>query len=356
MQHKLTTEQERDDTMNLYKLLARRLCSCLMISLVLVFSNNQYGNAAPAKAGDALTPLKVTVFPYLSFAPIYIAQSEGYFTKNGLDVELVRFQSNSESLAALLSGQVDVDTIFNVGVLNAIIRGENVRIVANKGVLDPGACPADGFMIRSELVEKLNNPSAEFLKTLTYGVDPVWLDSYFLEILLAGFGVDRSEVKTTYIPNPAARMEALTNGTLDVAFVSEPFIRRMVDNGGVMWKSAAEIAPNFSLGVITFGPNLLEKNKDGDTGVRFLKAYLQGIDQLKEGKTDRNLEIISGFSKLSKETLERICWPSYSDDGSIEADIVVGYADWAARQKLSDRALVPEELWNSDFVKKAAYE
>ncbi len=342
--------------MNNYSALIRKPSTLLLVGIFLLFSSAQ-AVALSSGETDEPTPLRVTVFPYLSFAPIYIAQSEGYFTQNGLDVELVRFQNNSESLAALLSGQVDVDTIFTVGVLNAIVRGQKVRLAANKGLLAPQNCPADGFMIRPDLANKMATPSAEFLKSLTYGVDPIWLDSYFLELALAGFGVDLSEVQTTYIANPAARMEALANGTLDVAFVSEPFISRVIDSGGgQMWKSAAEIAPNFSLGVITFGPNLLDKDKDGDIGVRFLRAYLKGIAQMNRGKTERNMEIISSFSKLPKETLERICWPSYSTDGRIDAKVVSGYSDWAVKQKLSDRALSPDEFWTPDYVIKAASE
>ncbi|MEZ4640610.1 MAG: ABC transporter substrate-binding protein [Caldilineaceae bacterium] len=65
---------------------------------------------------EAKTPLRVTIFPYLSFSPLYIAQEEGYFSAEGLDVEFVRFQRNSESLTALLRGEVDVDSIFTVGL------------------------------------------------------------------------------------------------------------------------------------------------------------------------------------------------------------------------------------------------
>lgn len=72
----------------------------------------------PAKA--PLTPLRVTALPFLSFAPLYIADAEGFFTEQGLKVEFVHFQRNGDSLPALLKGDVDVDSIFTVGLLNAI--------------------------------------------------------------------------------------------------------------------------------------------------------------------------------------------------------------------------------------------
>lgn len=300
-------------------------------------------------------PLRVAVLPYLSFAPMYIAQAEGYFEQQGVPVEFVKFQSNSESLAALLTGRLDVGSIFTVGLLNAIARGEMVRVVANKGVISVEACPADGFMARSELLDDLQEPTAEQMKHLKFGVDPAWLDSFFLEQVLVGVGLTYSDVTTSYVANPAARMEALASGNLDVAFFSEPWIRRVQENGGgEMWKPVSEIIPGFPLGVITFGPSLLKQDKEGDLGVRFLRAYLQGITQFNEGKTPRNIEILSAATKLEPALLERICWPSFAEQGLIEAELISRYSEWAVQQGLADRALRADEFWEPRFVDQAA--
>src|SRR3989304_989939 len=64
---------------------------------------------------EAFTPtaqpihLKVGVFNYISWAPLFIAYEEGYFSEQGLDVELIDFGSQStEFIPALLSKQLDI--------------------------------------------------------------------------------------------------------------------------------------------------------------------------------------------------------------------------------------------------------
>lgn len=295
------------------------------------------------------TPLRVTAFPYLSFAPLYIAQEEGFFAEQGLSVEFVRFQRNSDSLTALLLKEVDVDSILTVGLMNAIARGEIVKIAANKGVLNPDGCPADGLMARTGLGVAPADLSAETLKRLKFGVDPTWLDSYLLQQVLAKYGVDISAVATEYLPDPAARVEALREGALDVAFLSEPWITRAEQSGAAtLWLPAAEIAPGFSLGILSFGPTLLERTDD--VGARFLQAYLQGIAQYNEGKTERNLDIVSRFSQLDKDLLNAVCWPTFAVDGQVDADKLAGYLDWAVEQGLADRPLMPDEFWDPQYL------
>lgn len=331
--------------------------SVIVITLLVVLNVSVCSNDATAASSDsALDHIRVTIFPYLSFSPIFIAKNKGFFEEQGLDVEFVRFQTaNSGALSALLTGQSDVGTIFTIGLLNAIGRGENARVVANKGVLSPENCPADGFLTRADLAEKLKNPSAEFLKTLTFGVDPYWLDSYFLSEALNEWGLNLDDITTKYVPNPAARAESIANGSLDIAFLSEPFITRVLDEGDVvMWKSAASIVPDFPLGVITFGPNLLEKDRDGDIGKRFIKGYLKGIATFNEGKTPENIEILANATKLDPELLKRICWPSFDQQGRINAAAVSKYSKWAVQRKLADRSVDISEFWDPRFIDMAA--
>lgn len=334
----------------------RSLCLLVGWSAALVSAASCTTASIPTKQAQASTPtpLRVTVFPYLSFAPLYIANAEGYFGQQGLDVELVPFTGNSESLPALLAGQIDVDSIFTVGLLNAAAGGENVRVVANKGLLAPDRCTADGFVVRTALAEEMANPAPEQLKKLVYGVDPTWLDSYFLDKLLATRGLRLDDVNTQYIPNPAARMDALANGSLDVAFFSEPWISRIRESGaGQLWVGASEVAPSYSLGVLTFGPNLL-KSSDPDVGVRFLRAYLQGVARLNEGKTARNVEILAQATKLDPDLLQSVCWPSFDPLGHVDAAGISGYSAWSAERGLSDRPLAPEEFWDPFYVDAAA--
>lgn len=320
----------------------------VLLILLLVSVSCTPVTAQPATTAP-LTAVRVTAVPYLSFAPLYIAQAEGYFAEQGLAVEFVRFQRNSDSLPALLQGQVDVDAIFTIGLLNAIQQGQPARVVANKGVLTQNGCPADAFVKRAGLAGTPSDFSADTLRKLKFGVDPTWIDSYFLQQWLAQYGVDLSEVATVYLPDPAARVEALRQGALDIAFLSEPWITRAQQSGAAtVLMPAADIMPGYPLGILSFGPNLL--NAKDDRGQRFLRAYLQGIRQYNEGKTARNVEIVTEFSKLDPDLVQAVCWPVFAADGQLDATAIAGYSAWAVHQGLADQALTPAEFWEPRYL------
>ena len=296
-----------------------------------------------------LTPLRVSAFPYLTYAPLYIADAEGFFAQQGLKVEFVHFQRKGDSLTALLRGDVDVDSIFTAGLLNVIGRGGKVRVVADKSLLLSNGCTAAAFLVRKGLFDQISEMSPAALRKLTFGVDPTWLDSYFLQRFLAARDVHLRDVTTQYLPDPAVRIEALRQGALDVAFLTEPWITRAKEsNAGVVWASAEEIIPGYPLGILSFGPSLLER-KD-DIGVRFLRAYLQGIARYSEGKTLHNIEILSRVTHIDADLLMRVCWPVFSADGQIDAQAVSRYSSWTTTQGLTDQALSPEQFWDPSFV------
>jgi ABC-type nitrate/sulfonate/bicarbonate transport system substrate-binding protein len=106
----------------------------------------------PTKTKPAPIKLKVQLLPYLSYAPLYIAQEEGYFAEQGLEVEFQKLQGGT-AFVALVSGDIDVAASFlTSNVLGAISKGETVKVVADKGYIAPSGCTANGLLARKDLV------------------------------------------------------------------------------------------------------------------------------------------------------------------------------------------------------------
>src|SRR5690349_11814020 len=64
--------------------------------------------ASAVPATETKATVKVAMLPFISFAPFYIAQEEGFFAEQGLNVELVNITLQQDVVPALASGQVDV--------------------------------------------------------------------------------------------------------------------------------------------------------------------------------------------------------------------------------------------------------
>ena len=302
---------------------------------------------------QASTPvtLKVVRFPYLSYGPIFIAEEEGFFAEQGIQVEFLKMKE-AAALQALALGNIDVWAgIFTVGSLNAILRGADIRLVADKGYFAPHGCPSFGLLARKDLVDTGNVGDQQQLKGRRFDVFLGSFEEYFLDKILSRASLKPDEVVKFNVP-PPAQMEAFAKGRLDFAVTSEPWVTRYKRSGhAVLWTRVQEVIPDFNYAFIRFGPSLLKKNPD--SGRRFMVAYLKGVRQYNQGKTGRNLAIMSKHTRLDKSLLSEACWPQVSSDGRINPQSVLDFQDWAMAKGYLDSKMPIEKMWDPRFVEHA---
>jgi len=127
-----------------------------LIILVLVMSVLALQSCAesPAATPETMPDLgKIRVGYVPVIAPIYIAYEKGYFKEQGLDVELIPFDSGAKMVAALGSGQLDVGSgEAGTALLNAIDQGFDVQVVMGTGSMPKGYGP-NPFLVRKDLYD-----------------------------------------------------------------------------------------------------------------------------------------------------------------------------------------------------------
>jgi NitT/TauT family transport system substrate-binding protein len=312
-------------------------------------------------AGSPLRPLVPSPAPvhvrllstrFLSFAPLAIARAEGYFRVQGLDVEMVPLVSSADAAALLIRGDLDVATgILKIADFNAIARGANLRLVADKGHFETGTCPVSAFVARPGFLDGKGGNGPERVRGARVAVPPLHFTEYALETLLGRKGLTLADLKLARIPASAVA-EAFGAGSLDVGELMEPDLSRVVRAGrAVVWKDLQEILPGAQHSAVYFGPRLL--GKDRDAGRRFMVAYLQGVRQYNRGKTPRNLDILAAETGLDRELLGAACWPSIRGDGKVDVASVVDFQRWAVGRAALDAVVPPERFWDPSFVDAA---
>jgi len=306
-----------------------------------------------AETQQTLTPvtLKVVRFPFLSYGPIFIAEEEGFFAEQGVQVEFLKMKE-AAALQALALGNIDVWAgIFTVGSLNAILRGADIRLVADKGHFAAAGCPSFGLLARKDLVDTGIVGDSQQLKGRRFDVLPGSFEDYFLDKILSRAGLKPDEVVKFNVP-PPAQMEAFARGRLDFAVTSEPWVTRYKRSGhAVLWTRVQEVIPDFNYAFIRFGPSLLKKNPEA--GRRFMVAFLKGVRQYNQGKTDRNLAIMAKHTHLDEIVLKEACWPQVNNDGQINPQSVLDFQDWATAKGLLDSKMPIEKMWDPRFVEYA---
>lgn len=308
---------------------------------------------APATVAQAeLQPVKLINLPFITFAPFYIAQDEGYFAEQGLEVEFINMTQQKEIIPALVSGQADVASgLVTAGLLNTIAKGAELAIVADKGYIDPAGCANYAAIIRKDLAEQVASGDAAVLKGLKTTA-PVggWLD-YFLDRLVSEQGLAAADFEHIDLPSPA-QLEGLNSGTIDISVNNEPWITLFQEAGhATLLKPVTEVLPDSQSAVVLYGPNFLRD--DPEAGERFMTAYLKAVRQYNEGKTDRNVEILAEALSLDPELLKRMCWPTLRNDGAVNVESELDFQQWAVDTGLVEQPVSAEQLWDPAFTEAA---
>jgi ABC-type nitrate/sulfonate/bicarbonate transport system substrate-binding protein len=260
----------------------------------------------------------------------YLALERGYFREEGLEVEFTRFATAGDMIAPLASGALDVGSGgIGAGLFNAIAQGIPLKIVADHTINRPEDRAA-AWMVRAAIADRVKEPSdvrgmAVGLGTVGSTVD-VELDTI---LDLGGLTRDDIEIKAV---SYADQVAAFANGSVDLAFVFEPQLTRLRQEGlARVWKTSGEIIPNHETAVLLYGPSLTQEKPEA--AKRFMVAHLRGVrDAQKElgNVATRNKDTIRTVAKYTTITdlqvWEQLELPTKNPDGynnraSIERDL-----------------------------------
>lgn len=307
-------------------------------------------SAPPTPTAAAPTKLKIVYSRFLSYAPLFIADAEGFFKAQNLDVDLVSVTSQTQALPALLQGETDAGAMsISPAFLNAITRGGRMRIVADKGYIPRSGCANYVIVARTELAKSKRLDDPNNLRGLSYRVDVSNISGYLAERFLSAKGLTLSDVKNVSVPDEVLS-EAFRKGTVDLASTNEPLTSRVLGElAGVVLATSEELIPDFQLSFTFYGPNLLDKNPDA--GKRLMVALLQATRQYNQGKTERNVAIISQYTGQTPEAVRQACWQPMRDDGSVNLKSLADIQEFFVRHKVLDAAITDDQkLFDTRFI------
>lgn len=301
-----------------------------------------------------LTTVRINSSQYMSYAPIFIADAEGYFAEFGIQLEMVPFEGTYQAVPLVISGDLDVYAgAVNAGLINTLYSEENIRVVADRGGVDADMeCTFQGIVVRKDLYESgdVTGP-ADLEGRNVVAISPTGPTAYMFSKYLGQAGLTMNDVVEIDLPS-SAYIDAMANGSIDAISTLELHISRLLEAGDtVVLAGAEDILGTFQTSVLAFGKNLLVDNPD--LGVRFMAAYLKGVAQFNEGKTDRNLEILAEATGEDIDALKNACWMAIKEDGVPEFEYIVPFMNWAISQGLIEHAITEDQFWNPDFLEQA---
>lgn len=306
----------------------------------------------PAKPQE-LTTVRINMGPQLSFAPIFFAETEGYFAEYGIKIELVELNRSSAAVPLLVSGDLDAYAgTINAGFLNTLYLEPNIRIVADRGRVTAAMdCTNQGVVVRKDLYENGAVRGPEDLKGLKMVISAANPSTFLIAMYMQQAGLTFADIEATEIPS-TAYLDAMAGGNVDVISTVEPTLSRLLAAGdSVLLATMEDVVGDLQSSVLAFGKRLLVD--DPELGARFLAAYMKGVAQYNEGKTEHNLQILAEKTGLDIEEIKNSCWLPINEDGIPQYDSIVPFMDWSIREGYLEHAITEEQFWNPEPLEKA---
>lgn len=359
----MSVDRRRPQPSRIYRSVAATgLAGLLLSTTACATTTDASVDAAAPCAGETVNVGFLDSSP--SDAPLVLADRLGYFAEEGLDIEFFTFDSAAKMVAPLGAGHLDVGGgAPSAGLYNAVARGVNISIVADKGQLQPGY----GYMpllVRKELVESGEVTDAGDLAGRTVA-EPAQgtATSSTLDAMLEAEGADYEDVEHSFLRFPE-HATALGNGAVDAALTTEPSATLAEQRGAaVRLQDSTQDYPGQQLAVVLYSQDFVEDRPE--VGDCFMRSFLKGartyLEAVPDGKwsgprAEELSEILGKAFSMNAELLRRIT-PTYMDpNGSVNvASLRRDYDFFAERGSLENDVPV-EELVDNSFASRAVAE
>ncbi|MDY0018528.1 MAG: ABC transporter substrate-binding protein [Anaerolineae bacterium] len=248
------------------------LALLLLISSVFLLG----GCEGPAYDQEPVT-LRIGVLPILDILPLYVAEAEGYFTQQGVQVELVPISSAAERDQLMQAGQID--GIINDLVSIVLYNKETPQVTVVRYAMQSTA-DYPQFRILAAPHAGLYHP--DDLRGITLGVSEGTVIQYVTERLLAAEGIAPQDFDQIAIPKISDRMALLESGELQAATLPEPLGSLALQKGAtVILEDSAY--PEYSCSVMAFRKELVLTHPEAVRG--FLAAIDEAIRAINADKS-----------------------------------------------------------------------
>ncbi|MDB5606921.1 MAG: transporter substrate-binding protein [Bradyrhizobium sp.] len=307
-----------------------------------------------ASYAQAMDNVQLGIPGSVSDGAFYASIYKDYFKQQNLNIICTSFQNGSQMVAPLGAGQVDAASgATSAGLYNAIARGIDIKIVADKSSNMPGYCYMP-LLVRKDYVESGRFKTFSDLKGFRVaeagkGGAP---GSTLNEALKAG-GLRYDDVSHVYnMPYPDMAV-ALQNRAVDAAIVIEPSATRALMLGVAVRYPSDMFYPSQNVSPLLYSGKFIKERPD--VARRFMIAYLQGVrfynGACKNGRlagpnADELIEMLIKETNVKDPAIYRAVSPNGVDpDGRLNLESL--NKDLAFYKELK---LVPDSIAVADAV------
>ena len=294
----------------------------------------------PEKFTGPVEKITVAAAAYLTGALVYVAEDQGFFEKNGLEVTIKDYESGKAAADALIDGEADISTSAGFVFVSNSFDHADLRVfgtVATAQVKELVARKDKGITTINDLIGKkigvTKKSGAEFL----FGV-------FLIFNALSCEDVELVDLK------PSEIVEAISNGDIDATFTWDPYlynIKKELGDNAISWPGGQD----FYFVLIT-KEDWIENNPAA--AERFMKSVLEAEDYIKDN-SEESKEFVKDRFDYESDYMD-YSWPKQEFAVTLEQAMLIAFEDqarWVIKNKLTEATEVPNYL---DYIYMDALE
>ena len=226
------------------------------------------------------TTINMGIEPWIGYGPWYVAQAQGCFKKQGINVKIINFGTDAQREAAFVGGKTDVSNMPTHTALLFVQKGVDARAVIAEDV----SLTADSVLARPPIT------SIKQLKGKKVAYEQGTTSDILIHYALAANGMSEKDIQVVPV-NASDAGSALIAGRVQAAVTYEPYISTALHQGAKrIYAAAAD--PGLVSDVLVAHSALLKDNPGAL--VALAKCWGQAIDYYNGNTTQAQAIIAKG--------------------------------------------------------------
>ena len=323
------------------KILSHLVAIPLILALMAPALSSGAENAKPLKK------MRVSYSMYIDDLPFYVAKEEGFWKKEGLDIELVRIESAKEVIPAAIRGDIQTGSLAMPDAFLLARKGLPIKVYAWFGHAHKGTrC---GIHVDKEgPVYKIEDLVGK--KITTSGtVTP----DLMLKEALTQHNMNTSDLKTLKGIQIDAAMQqeaALRSAGVDGTVTCDP-VATMLEMHGASRRLASfnDIIPGFVFSGIFFNTNYVKENPEEVRA--FLKGVVEAFKYIKNNEEKSRLWLVK-YSEVDKNIAMKSALREFSVDGKESEERLLKVRDLMIKYGYLDEKIPVDKIVDYSYLPK----
>jgi ABC-type nitrate/sulfonate/bicarbonate transport system substrate-binding protein len=277
--------------------------------------------------------LTIGTAPVEGASLIYIAQDQGFFAKNGLNITIRDYDTGSTAFKGMENREVDISVASEYSVVGAALKKENISII---GIIDK--FQTQHLVARKDRgIEKISD-----LKGKRIGVSRQTIREFYLGRFLTLQGMSLQDVTLVNVPTSES-VTAITNGSVDAIIFYQPyvnFINNQLGDNGVTWPAQSS---QLTYNTITCRNEWIASHPGQ------INRFLTSLQQAEEYILSHPAESKAIVQKRLNFTADDVTnvWPDHQFSLSLDQALIVALEDesrWMMQNNLTPTKVMPNYL------------